>query len=560
MQIATNLQSLFAQRQLETASSGNSRALQRLSSGLRVNTARDDAAGLAISERLRAQINGSNQAWRNTNDSVSLLQTADGALTKVNDIMQRLRELSVQANNATLQASDRQALQGEANQLTQEISRIASSSEFNGQSVFSQVDASIGGDKNRRAVLDGLKLGWLEEAEQRVQKYYGIIADGALTMDVNLNTSDGVGNKLASVSTTAVGGNGQWQNITLNIDMADFTPPNLPNGGSAPIYNDRIIAHEMVHAEMSRSMNFNALPSWFKEGSAEFIHGADERLAGDTAGGTDVTAILAAFNADDVSASAGYSGGYAAVRYMHEKIKAAGGDGIKDIMTYLGANPAATLDQALTNASHGAFANLAGFSTSFNTNAAAFVGAMNLSNADTGAVGGADVDGGTVLSAQDILLDRGERAGNNVLDGFKLNFPTQGGGSTIKEFQFQVGANADQTITARMQSFSAISLGIDDIDLVQLPTFALAHLDEAMDFVNRQRADIGAMLNRLQATSDNLKISEENTSAARSRIVDTDYAQETATLTREQILTQAATAMLAQANSQPNLALSLLRS
>lgn len=560
MQIATNLQSLFAQRQLETASSGNSRALQRLSSGLRVNTAHDDAAGLAISERLRAQINGSNQAWRNTNDSVSLLQTADGALTKVNDIMQRLRELSVQANNATLQASDRQALQGEANQLTQEISRIAASSEFNGQNVFSQVDASIGGEKNRRAVLDGLKLGWLEEAEKRVQKYYGIIADGALTMDVNLNNSDGAGGTLAYVSTTSVGGNGQWQNITLNVDMADFTPPNLPNGGSAPFYNDRIIAHEMVHAEMSRSMNFNALPSWFKEGSAEFIHGADERLAGDTAGGTSVAGILAAFNADDVSASAGYSGGYAALRYMHEKIKAAGGAGIKDIMTYLSANPAATLDQALTNASHSAFANLAGFSASFNANAAAFVGAMNLTNADTGAVGGADVDGGTVLSAQDVLLDRGERAGSNVLDGFKLNFPTQGGGSTIKEFQFQVGANADQTITARMQSFSAISLGIDDIDLVQLPTFALAHLDEAMDFVNRQRADIGAVLNRLQATADNLKISEENTSAARSRIVDADYAQETASLTREQILTQAATAMLAQANSQPNLALSLLRS
>ena len=559
MQIITNLQSLFAQRQLDTASSGNSQALRRLSSGLRVNSARDDAAGLAVGERLRAQISGANQAWRNTNDSVSLLQTADGSLSKINDMMQRMRELAVQANNATLQASDRQALQAEANQLTQEISSIAKKAEFNGQNVFSQADASIGGDKDRRAVLDGLKLGWLEESEQRIKKFYGIVGDGALTMDVNLNSSDGAGGKLAYVSTTAVGGNGQWQNITLNLDMADFTPPNLPNGGSAPYYNDRIIAHEMVHAEMSRSMDFNSLPNWFKEGAAEFIHGADERLNADYAGGGGWAAMIAAFNADSVAASAGYSAGYAALRYMHDKIKAAGGAGVKDIMTYLSNNAGSTLDQALTNASHGAFANLAGFQTAFQTNGNAFVAAMNLTNADTGAIGGADTDGGTVLNATDIMLDRGQRAGSNVLDGFKLNFPTQGGGSTVKEYQFQVGANADQTIKTQIQSFSAISLGIDDIDLVQLPTFAIAHLDEALDFVNRQRANIGAVLNRLDATATNLQINAENTSAARSRIMDADFAQESAVLTRQQILTQAATAMLSQANSQPNMALSLLR-
>ena len=254
-----------------------------------------------------------------------------------------------------------------------------------------------------------------------------------------------------------------------------------------------------------------------------------------------------------------FRSGYAALRYMHDKIKAAGGAGVKDIMTYLSNNAGSTLDQALTNASHGAFANLAGFQTAFQTNGNAFVAAMNLTNADTGAIGGADTDGGTVLNATDIMLDRGQRAGSNVLDGFKLYFPTQGGGSTVKEYQFQVGANADQTIKTQIQSFSAISLGIDDIDLVQLPTFAIAHLDEALDFVNRQRANIGAVLNRLDATATNLQINAENTSAARSRIMDADFAQESAVLTRQQILTQAATAMLSQANSQPNMALSLLR-
>lgn len=154
-------------------------------------------------------------------------------------------------------------------QLIANIDDIASQTTFNGEKVFDQNRSGVGGDANKRAVVDGLRLGWLQEAEQRIKKYYGIVGDGQLTMDVNLNTSDGLGNALASVSTTSVGGNGQWQNITLNVDMTDFTPPNLPNGGNAPVYNDRIIAHEMVHAEMSRSMNFNALPSWFKEGTAD---------------------------------------------------------------------------------------------------------------------------------------------------------------------------------------------------------------------------------------------------------------------------------------------------
>ncbi|MEY2631436.1 MAG: hypothetical protein RIR00_90, partial [Pseudomonadota bacterium] len=292
MQVLTNIPSLFNQRALERNSQGLDTAVQRLSSGLRINGAKDDAAGLAISERMGGQIRGMNQAVRNVSDSVSMLQVADGALTTVQTALQRMRELAVEAANASLTQSDRDSLQQEVNQLASNISAIGAQTQFNGQQVFDQTQTGVGGNVNRRAVVDGLRLGWLEEAENRIRTYYGIVGDGQLTMNVNLDTSDGVGGALASVSTTAVGGNGQWQNITLNVDMADFTPPNLPNGGSAPYYNDRIIAHEMVHAEMSRSMDFASLTSWFKEGLAEFIHGADERLVNDYAGGGGLATML----------------------------------------------------------------------------------------------------------------------------------------------------------------------------------------------------------------------------------------------------------------------------
>ncbi|WP_153116280.1 flagellinolysin [Rhodocyclus tenuis] len=559
LSIHTNLPSLFAQRQLRTQDNWLDRSLTRLASGRRVNSAVDDAAGLAISERMRAQVRGSDQAARNLNDGVSLLQTADGALDSVVGSLQRMRELAVQAANGTLSAADRQTLQQEVNQHIQRIEQISRQTSFNGEALFDQNTAGVGGDPNRRAVLDGLRLGWLEEAERRIKNFYGIIGDGQLTMNVDLGTSDGVGGALASVSTTSVGGNGQWQNITLNVDMADFTPPNLPNGGSAPYYNDRIIAHEMVHAEMSRSMNFAALPSWFKEGMAEFIHGADERLVGDYAGGAGLATILTAFNADDVSASAGYSAGYAAVRYLHQSIKAHGGQGIKDITTYLAANPAATLDAAISNASRGAFASLAAFGTAFNANAGTFVAGLNLSNADTGAIGGYDADGGAVMSATDVYLDTGTRFGEKALDGFKLDVPDYPTETNSRYVSLQAGAAYNAKLEVAIGAVNANALGIADVDVSTLPQFALVHIDEAIQAVAVARSRVGAGLSRLEFATANLTATSLNLQASRSRIVDTDYASETAELSRNRILRQAGNAILVQANSQPKTILRLLR-
>ena len=168
LQIQTNIPALFAQRTLGQTSNETQKVIQRLGTGLRINNALDDAARLSITERLTAQIRGNSQAVRNVNDGISMVQVADGAMGSLTGMIQRMRELAVQANNSTLSLSDKQALQGEVNQLLQGIDDISSQTQFNGEKVFSQSISSLGGPVNERAVVDGLKLGWLEESETRI--------------------------------------------------------------------------------------------------------------------------------------------------------------------------------------------------------------------------------------------------------------------------------------------------------------------------------------------------------------------------------------------------------
>lgn len=186
--IQTNLPSLAAQRYLAGNTNPLATTMQRLSSGLRINSAKDDAAGLAIAERMTSQIRGFAQGWRNVNDSISLLQTAEGSLATVSDSLQRIRELAVQAANGTNSKQDRQALQDEIDQLIKHIDNIGAGTKFNGQKIFDQGRESIGGDEQQRQIIAGLKSGWLTAAEARINQYFGIQADGALTMEIELRT------------------------------------------------------------------------------------------------------------------------------------------------------------------------------------------------------------------------------------------------------------------------------------------------------------------------------------------------------------------------------------
>jgi len=554
--VNTNISSSFTRRQLESNSTALGTSLQRLSTGQRINSAKDDAAGLQISNRLTSQVRGLNVATRNANDGISLLQVAEGALQSVTDALQRIRSLGLQAMNGSNGASERAALDQEAQQLLQEINRVNETTTFAGRKVFDQGTFSVLGDLDQRAVLNALKGFWISEGEQRVFDAFGLAADGA-ELEITF-TNDSSSQALASVSGTS-GAGGKIFDQVLNVNLAYFDASTLPNGGSTPQYTDRVIAHEMAHAVMGRTMNFAGLPSWFIEGTAEAVQGADERLAGDTAGGTNTAAILAAFNADDVSASAGYSGGYAAVRYMHDEIKAAGGKGIKDIMGYLQKNSGSTLDQALTNASKGAFTSLADFETKFGADIATYVASLDLTNADTGAIGGFDADGGDVLTAENVLLNQG--TGLPGSKGFKLVEPelfnVNGvGGNAIT--QFQVGAEAYETIQVGFSAFSADAMALSRLDLSKTPGLAVMDIDDALAYIDRQRGYMGALQNRLESTINNLQSIAENAAASRSRILDTDFAAETSNLVSRQIIQQAAQSVLAQANQRPQAVLSLL--
>jgi len=560
LSVNTNVAALTVHRHLAGTGSTLATSLQRLSTGMRINSARDDAAGLAITERMTAQVRGNSMAARNANDGISFLQTAEGALASVGDNLMRMRDLAVQAGNSMMSGADRQALQAEVAQLKQEVERISSSAKFNGEFIFDQSRSSVVGNLEQLAVLDGLQNGgWLADAERLISEQYGIKADGA-QMNIEITTfTDGAGGTAAQVASSAVA-SGKATNITMQVDMADFVPPNLPNGGSGPFYNDRIIAHEMVHAVMARSASWGEVRSdannlWFLEGAAEFIHGAEERVQADG---------VAATLADNISAWGGssvdYSSAYVAMRYLHKQIQAAGGGGVQDMLQYLHNTAGKTLNDAFANATHGAYASQAAFLTDYNANKAAFVGTFNFSNDDTGAIGGFDVDGGPVKTAENIIPDYGSGRGGDVTDGFAEVFEKIAAGVGNGRFlSMQVGGNAGDSLTVSAGSTNLGALGLEAVDIATSTGTSMAALDRALEYVFRQRARVGAQMSRLENVVSTLDISNENLSASRGRMQDANFAAEAAQRSRTEILQQAGTAMMAQANSVPQLVLALLK-
>ncbi|MEZ5499546.1 MAG: flagellin [Steroidobacteraceae bacterium] len=374
--INTNVMSLNAQRNLTMSGSQLATALQRLSSGLRINSAKDDAAGLAISERFSTQIRGLNQAVRNSSDGISLAQTAEGALQEITNNLQRIRELAVQSRNATNSASDRAALDAEAQQLSKEIQRVADQTSFNGVKL-----------------LDGTF------ATQVFQ--VGANAGETIAVSASVNAN------VASLGTR---------------DEATVS------GAAATAFDD-LAAGDVT------------------------INGVDlAAISGDTTDAERAQSLLAAIN--DVSNQTGVIG------YLNTA-----GTGIDLVGT-------GDIDIALSGAATTANTGL----TAATTNAAAVTGFATLA-----------------LTSQ------------------------QGADTAIKA------------------------------------------MDAALNDVNTGRAELGAIQNRFTSVIANLNTAVENLSASRSRILDADFAAETAALTRAQILQQAGTAILAQANAVPQNVLTLLR-
>jgi flagellin len=579
--VNTNTSSLFAQRMLNRSQSISNEAMQRLSSGLRINSAKDDAAGLAISTGMTSRINGFNQAVRNASDGVSALQTADGALDSVTNSLQRMRELAVQAANGTNSTENRSAIQAEITQLGKEINNVAETTEFNSIKLFQRGELTPESDVDKQAVIDGLFTSWFANSEKRIFEQFGISGDGA-TLKIDLSDISDP-DIAASVSGTPNATTGKIENQILTIDMSDFTKGIADDGGNAPFYSDRIIAHEMVHAVMGRSMNMDTsgtdMPTWFAEGAAEMIHGADSRVFNDLVATDDTTSHFSSTDFDTLASelpplnsswtgsSAQYSASYSAVRYLHEDIKSNGGEGIKDVMAYLSENveTGATLDDsivALKTAGLTSFANEGAFTASFTGGAgSAFMqDNFNFGNEDTGAIGGADVDGEAELDGRAVIADD-KHMTLTPMTGFDVELPTKGKFNDpllTAQYNLQVGANSDETISVSLSRIDSEALGLEGIDVTQDASDVISRLDKALSYISDQRANVGASINRLYASVSVNELNAQSTSGSRSRIMDADFAAETSKMSKAQILQQAGTSMLSQANASTQSVLSLL--
>ncbi|QNU68522.1 flagellinolysin [Ruminiclostridium herbifermentans] len=548
MRINNNISSINANRSYGINNTNTQKSLTKLSSGLRINSAADDAAGLSISEKMRAQIRGLNRCSNNIQDGISLIQVADGALNEVHSLLQRGRELSIQAANGTLTESDRKMIQEETSHIISDIDRIANHTEFNTLKLLNVPKSSAVDNQ----IITALKSALLEQAEARILSEYGLSADGQSLQIILEQTPQPY---LAAVSFN-LDASGKAINQKLHIDVSAFTPATLPNGGTAPIYNDRIIAHELVHAIMGRTMNFGALPTWFQEGAAEFIHGGDERLYVDSKGRTDFASVVNEL-ASWENTSIDYSAGYGAVRYMHAQIKDKGGIGIKDVMTYLSNNPTSTLDEALASASNGYYTNLSAFTADFAANGAAFLAGLTLTNADTGAIGGYDADGGTPLDAESVIADTINYTDDPLL-GFSEIWPNLTPNS-LSSLQIQSGANTGDVLNITLADIRSTTLGLTDVDVVNQASTAIDSFDSAINSVSHVRANFGALQNRLEKAMSVAENSAENLTSSESRIRDADIAKEMMVFTKNNILAQASSAMIAQANQQPQAILQLLR-
>jgi flagellin len=465
------------QRQLGKVTSNLEKSFERLSSGLRINSAADDSAGLAITERMEAQIRGMDQARRNSADAVSLVQTVESGLGEVNGILQRLRELSVQAANDTNTTADRETLDSEASQLISSLDQIASSTEFNGQKVLDGTTSSL-----------TFQTGANNQSDQSITVNLGGVRAGQLGQMATETSAASVDGSAISGAATGV--------------------------GAVVINGDTVVASSTYGADVGHSVSND------QEDSA----------------------------------------------YAKAKAVNASGVGVK-------ANANATTSSVTFAAAGAAYTLQVNGTTVLQSSSAAsqeeLVNQINLHSETTGVT--AAINGGNIdMSASDgrninvaVTQGAGAATGTNA-QGFTDANSAQGTVTLTSDDNITISAGSE---VLGFDASGSDSITVDSNNLntsVDLSTRAgslesIDRIDAAVEKVLDLRGRMGAMQNRLEVTSSNLAAVSENVSAAKSRIRDADFASESATMTRNQILQQAASAMLSQANQAPNMALQLIR-
>ena len=590
--INTNISSMQAQNSVRTTGLNLSTAMERLSSGIRINSAKDDAAGLAISTRMTASIRGISAAIRNANDGISLTQTAEGSLNQISDNLQRIRELAVQAANTGNNASDRAAMNNEATQLIAEIDRVASNTTYNG---IALLDGSF---QNKN-----LQVGAGNGSNDRI----------AISIDSAKSSALGVG-ATSSYSTTLYGaevGTAALEDGALAIngytvgaavaDGVSYTGDDSSAIAVAAAIN-AVSGSSGVYATAAATNTTITLAGASASGFATAIAAGDVKINGVSIGALAVTttatlrgaAIATAINAikGDTGVTAVSTAGVVALTSTSGELVIETGTTGTSANTGL----ASTVVANSTLTTYGGTA-ATGYATALAT------GAVLINGVDIGAIAAAGSDaerGGQMAAAINAVSDQtGVTAGFdttdgkvflNAADGRNITVTTSAAALATVTGLDTAASTTDTTrsvITLTSASEDGITIsdiggasatasgltvgftdatetagaGVSSLDLTTATGAqdALTTLDSAINTITDSRAAMGAYQNRLTASIANLETTSMNLSASRSRILDTDYAKETTNLAKSQIIQQAATAMLAQANQSGQSVLALLK-
>lgn len=592
--INTNVASINAQRQLVKSGHEMSQAMERLSSGKRINTAADDAAGLAIANRMTSQIRGLDQAVRNANDGISLIQTAEGALDETTNILQRIRQLAIQSANGIYSDTDRATLDAEVQQLKLEIDRIATTTTFNGQLLLDgslgSTELQVGAMANQTIsmevgatsidVLGGAKGGDLVGTEAGQGTGTTLlaalqVADGAATNDLlinnqsvgDLSTSTNLKEALDTINTNLSGvevgavteliaqndGTGiirgaNFLELTLNNPDGTSDVLQITDTGSMEEVVQKINsqASGLVSASLSddgRLILTNDFGSQIQVtltagpefNAANAVGLADAASATPLTQEPQLTFSITDNNVENVDVS--YTGvGFTAAAIADVGVQArASSDITGAAVTGVAENMlegAVTINGVIIGSVVGDAAPA--------TQAANLVAAINDKSGETGVV--ASVGAGDVL----VL---------NSIDGDEIKIEIN---DDLSGLTGSVGAFTGLIETNNIATFGDTVANID-ISTFNGAQSAITVTDRALEEINATRADMGAVNNRLEHTISNLMNVSENTAASRSRIMDADFAAETANLSRAQVLQQASQAMLAQANASTQQVLQLLQ-
>ena len=548
MIVQHNMSAMNANRMLGITNSSLAKSTEKLSSGYKINRAADDAAGLSISEKMRSQIRGLNKASDNAQDGISLIQTAEGALNESHSILQRMRELSVQASNGTETDDDREAVQKEISQLQDELTRISSTTEFN---TMKLLDGSLGGGSSAKGIKvdasvsnTALAAGALTTTAATKGNYESAAAVSAA--DDTMSAGD-----TTSLTVNFLNEKGEQESITINLKYKDANTLVSEDGSREYAVADggKASTQEKTDAFLAE-LKQSSLADDFT-----ITSGADKKLvfAAKTAG-TETSRILS------TSESNIKAGVFTQAAAAATKTTAAPADAYQSIAATVGAydgGATTDIDDFIFTVNGERFM----YATADGVNALK----SKTDYSDVNFVQAATVDANAATAMASLISAKtGINAEADANAATTINLKPSASSSTAgKGMTLQIGANEGQTMSFSIDDMSAKSLGVDG-NKVDLATQSGAQkatttIDAAIKKVSAQRSKLGAVQNRLEHTIANLDTASENTQTSESRIRDTDMAEEMVAYSKNNILLQAGQSMLAQANQSNQGVLSLLQ-